>query len=312
MGTHNQCLILGSSGQVGKALHKVLGEYAMAKTKDNLDISDGVAVGELLDYLRPDVVVNAASYTNAVTAEANQDDAWRPNTLGADNVAKACALRNIPLIYISCDQVFGADDKRRKTYTEEDATGPTSYMGTTKLGGETAILRIASIIENAKMAKWPFWIIRTSCVFEEPWRNSRNDIFQMMQLTRLRGKMTPLPLPLDVTRSPTYAPHLAQALAWLTQHHDEVQTGIYHVANSGRPATMVDIGFHLSIETQSRFRAEATNRDEYVKHLGCSSGVMPRYTALNTTKFSDICPYEFPTWQEALEEYVAAYAKYEK
>ena len=59
---------------------------------------------------------------------------------GAGNVARACARAGARMIHISTDYVFsGAFDGAPRPYEIDDATGPLSVYGKTKLAGELAV-----------------------------------------------------------------------------------------------------------------------------------------------------------------------------
>ena len=64
--------------------------------------------------LRPDLVINAAAYTDVDGCESDRDTAFNVNAYGARNVAIACSESGIRLIHISSDYVF--DGKKTEPY----------------------------------------------------------------------------------------------------------------------------------------------------------------------------------------------------
>lgn len=86
---------------------------------------------------QPDLVVNAAAYTQVERAEDEPEPAMAVNGAGAGNVAAACAEWGCRLIHLSTDYVF--DGRRSRPYREEDATAPLNVYGRSKLEGERAV-----------------------------------------------------------------------------------------------------------------------------------------------------------------------------
>jgi dTDP-4-dehydrorhamnose reductase len=115
-----------------------------------------------------------------------------------------------------------------------------------------------------------------------------------------------LSLPNDVFRSPTYAPHLATALVWMLKHHKEMVSGIYNVVNTGSPS-LFEIGSNLSMSSKSGINITIADRDTYAKTHGREPSSMPKYTALDGSKFGDISPIKLPSWQEAIDEFASAW-----
>ncbi|HMQ33253.1 MAG TPA: sugar nucleotide-binding protein [Chloroflexaceae bacterium] len=95
-----------------------------------LDVRDPLAVEELVEQLRPDVVIHTAFVQSgpalmAVTAE------------GAGHVARAAALAGARLIHISSDVIF--DGEREGAYTEADPPAPISDYGRAKARAEALV-----------------------------------------------------------------------------------------------------------------------------------------------------------------------------
>ncbi|WP_347238076.1 sugar nucleotide-binding protein, partial [Dietzia sp. DQ11-38-2] len=63
---------------------------AHAPGRDELDITDPASIAAALDRHDPEVVVNAAAYTNVDEAETDEAGARAINTDGAESLAAAC------------------------------------------------------------------------------------------------------------------------------------------------------------------------------------------------------------------------------
>ena len=82
------------------------------------DITNIGAFDTLCKKEYPDVVIHCAAVTAVDNCEANQEIAWKVNTLGSLNVASVCNRHNIRLIALSTDYVF--DGFKDRPYNEFD------------------------------------------------------------------------------------------------------------------------------------------------------------------------------------------------
>ncbi len=171
-------LISGAKGQVGSELLK----EAHARYYDvygfgsrELDITDLELLMHKLEQVQPDVVINAAAYTAVDKAEEETERAYAVNTLGSENLAKACRQYDIPLLHISTDYVFNGE--KDSPYTEDDSPDPTGVYGASKLQGDQKIEQL-----------WPKHIIlRVSWVFGE---QGNNFVKTMLRLAAQRDELS--------------------------------------------------------------------------------------------------------------------------
>ena len=82
----------------------------------------------------PDVVINAAAYTDTAGCERDPDLAYRANALGVQSLALACAAAGAALLHISTNEVF--DGRQTTPYRELDAANPLNTYARSKLAGE--------------------------------------------------------------------------------------------------------------------------------------------------------------------------------
>src|SRR5262245_50410415 len=128
-------LIAGAGGQLGRALQTVLaGHEITALTHARLDITRFKDPREAVAAHRPDVVINAAAYTDVDGAESDQAGAYRLNAVAPRNLSIASFELGIPLVQVSTDYVF--DGQGDRPYHEFDRTNPLSIYGKSKLAGE--------------------------------------------------------------------------------------------------------------------------------------------------------------------------------
>jgi dTDP-4-dehydrorhamnose reductase len=176
------------------------------------DITDPVAISRAIEFARPDVVVNAAGFTNVDACETQQELAFRANAEGPRTVALACKRLGISMMHISTDYVF--DGKKTNPYVEEDEPRPLSVYGKSKLQGEREVQRYLD----------QSWIVRICSVFG-PYRGN------FVSLVVDRGqKGEPLRIVEGLLFAPTYT---FDAAAGIEQILMRGSHGIYHLTNQG-------------------------------------------------------------------------------
>jgi dTDP-4-dehydrorhamnose reductase len=216
-------LITGAGGQLGRALAAAAtasGHDVTAFGHTDLDVA-GPGVAEAVARVAPDVVLNAAAYTDVDGAARDTALAFAVNETGVRNLARAARLAGARLVTYSTDYVF--DGGAGRPYTEGDGPAPVQAYGRSKLAGE-----IAATEEHPHGT----WIVRTCWVFSA---GGRNFVPTILRLARERAAIDVVA---DQIGSPTYAPDLAAAsLDLITQ----TATGLVHLVGGGSPASRLDL-----------------------------------------------------------------------
>ncbi len=202
-------LILGADGMLGSDLCQVFPD-AIPFTHSDLDITNREDVIRFIREITPDVVINAAAYTNVDGCEDERELAFQVNGEAPGYIAEACSYIGATLVHFSTDYVF---DGSKKEYVESDATNPINAYGESKLLGEQEIVRHMD----------DYRIIRISWLFG---MNGRNFVDTML---RLSGEMDTVKVVNDQFGKPTYTADLARK----TQEIIDLEHGIYHVTNDG-------------------------------------------------------------------------------
>ena len=131
-------LITGAQGQLGHALQQALsGEDLILKDLPEFDLTQPDSESQIM-AARPSVILHVGAYTNVDGAEREPDRAMLVNAQGTTMVARAAAMLNARLIYLSTDYVF--DGTQTTPYREEDIPNPINAYGQSKHEGEIAAL----------------------------------------------------------------------------------------------------------------------------------------------------------------------------
>jgi dTDP-4-dehydrorhamnose reductase len=136
-------LILGANSLLGRALVQLLHSQSVefhALGAQELDLLRKMDVIKAINAVRPDLVLNVATYSNLEKAEFDADAAREcdiVNTQGVSILAEVCRHLEIPLLHHSSSFVF--DGQKVHPYGEDDLTNPVSRYGMSKWYGERAI-----------------------------------------------------------------------------------------------------------------------------------------------------------------------------
>lgn len=209
-------LITGRNGTLGQAFMKICDSRAIpyvALSRQQLDISDEVAIQQAISTYKPWAVINAAGYVRVDEAELHNNECFAANATGPGLLASACRQHGIRLLTFSSDLVF--DGNKKTPYYEGDPVNPLNVYGASKAEGEQQI----------RSAEASSLIIRTSAFFG-PW-DQYNFVYNVLQ--SLKNDET-LYIPGDVMVSPTYVPDLADTALDLFIDEEE---GIWHISNEG-------------------------------------------------------------------------------
>ena len=218
-------LLLGKNGQVGWELQRSLqplGEViALDRNSEPLcgDLLQPAQLAQTVRALAPDVIVNAAAYTAVDKAESDAQAARTINAESAGVLAREAKACGAWLVHFSTDYVFNGGGTT--PWREDDATGPLSVYGQTKLEGEQLIA--------ASGAK--HLVLRTSWVYAA---RGGNFAKTMLRLAQEREKLAVID---DQWGAPTGAELLADvtahALRTVLAGGQDDASGIYHLVASG-------------------------------------------------------------------------------
>jgi dTDP-4-dehydrorhamnose reductase len=135
-------LIIGATGLLGADLARYFGEKyeRVAVGSADLDIRHKTAVADFIRQVKPDIVLNAAAWTDVDACQKDIQKAFAINADGAGNIAAGCREAGARLIHYSTDYVF--DGRKETPYVEDDPTEAVNVYGQSKIEGERAVLKI--------------------------------------------------------------------------------------------------------------------------------------------------------------------------
>ncbi len=213
-------LLTGVNGQVGWELQRTLATLGtvFAPRRDELNLADGHTIRDMVQRIRPQLIVNPAAYTAVDKAESDTETARAINAIAPAILAEEAKKIHASLLHFSTDYVF--DGSKAGSWHETDATAPLGVYGATKLEGEQAIA--AQGIS--------YIILRTSWVYS---LRGNNFLLTMQRLFRERNALN---IVNDQFGAPTWSRMIAEASAQIITQKpfsDPNLSGIYHLTCGG-------------------------------------------------------------------------------
>ena len=208
-------VLIGYRGQLGSALLESLGgqRAVLALDYPEIDMTRPAIIEQVCDF-QPQVVINAAAWTDVDGAEEKQDACYAVNVLGVKHLAAACQRSGAALLHVSTNEVFPGQPGR--FYREWDATG--AHSGVYARSKEAAEKVVTTMLAGR------FYLARTAWLYNN---GGNNFITKILAGAEKHGALRVVA---DEVGSPTYAPDLAAAMVQLI---DSGHFGIYHLTNSG-------------------------------------------------------------------------------
>jgi len=276
--------VVGARGQLGAALvHECAPGYEIATfTHAELDISDETAVIAAMARAKPDVILNAAAFTNVDAAEDRPIEALNSNAFGVRVLARAASAHDATLVHYSTDFVF--DGKAAVPYVETDRPNPQSVYAASKLLGEW-------FARDAPRA----YVLRVEGIFGTtpgggPAKGSAAGI-----LNALRAGGTAKVF-VDRTITPSYVADVARATRQLLEI--SAPTGLYHCVNAG-----VTTWLEFAEEMARLLGIDARLTPVHLADMNLRA-TRPVYCALSNAKLRAL-GIEMPSWQDALARYLS-------
>ena len=289
-------LITGSNGQLGNELQKIVSTgkaeigavseeiknaEVFAMDVDTLDITNLEQVKKVLNEVKPDVVINCAAATNVDGCEANQDLAFKINSLGPRNLAMVAEELGAKIVQVSTDYVFsGVGEAPLK---ECDLVAPVSVYGKTKLLGEEFVRDFST----------KYYIVRTAWLYGYV---GHNFVYTMMKLGKDRDTLNVVN---DQLGNPTHANDLAYHIFKLIQTEEY---GVYHCTGKGE-CSWYNFASEIMKLSGRNCTVNPCTSEEY-KSMYPNSADRPAYSSLDNMMLRCTIGDEMRDWKDALKTFM--------
>ena len=276
-------LVVGSNGQLGSDCMSVLGKAGAVQGTDvpEIDISDNLQSADVLNRLRPEIIVNCAAYT-AVDACESDPACWKINADGPRFLAQWALENGAFLVHVSTDYVFDGEKPLFSAYTEADEPSPVSEYGKSKLAGEQAVLE-----SGADAA-----ILRTAWLYGA---NGKNFLKTMLRMA-LQNQEREIRVVNDQFGSPTWSHTLARQIAAVVESR---ATGIFHATSEGH-CSWYDLADSFLKQMGVPFQMAPCTSAEYP-----TPARRPQNSILENVHLKKADLNVFSDWRDELEMFVA-------
>lgn len=283
-------VLFGKHGQLGSELHNSLQSlgHVFAYDWPEVDLLAPASIKRLIIALHPDIVINAAAYTNVDKAELEAENARLINAEAPSLMAEVCRTLGAAFFHYSSDYVF--DGKKGTPYIEEDISNPLNVYGKTKLEGDRAVLAAGGTSLILRTA----WVYGTS---------KDNFVYRVLRWAHCQSEIRIVE---DQVSNPTWARALANIttrllkkagpnpVAWLDNHR-----GLYHIAGWGFTSRLdwakAILRYDPEVNLQVVQKVLPAKTAEFP-----TAALRPLYSALNCNKFEKTFALRLPNWKSAL------------
>jgi dTDP-4-dehydrorhamnose reductase len=226
-------LVFGKDGQLGKAFKTIFDKSTLGELhriqyvgRTECDLSNLDAISELLNRIKPDLLINAAAYTAVDKAESEVDLAYAINARAPEVMAMYAKRHGATLLHYSTDYVF--DGNKKTPYIESDVRNPLGIYGKSKAAGEEAIEKAFTNLPANSSAQYA--ILRTSWVYGD----GGNFIRTILRLAKEHETLKVIADQYGVPTSATWLAEVSLALVLNEQHQlRPFPSGIYHAVPQG-------------------------------------------------------------------------------
>lgn len=260
--------------------------------RPDLDLENPAGFRGVIDAITPDLVINAAAFTEVDRQENEVEKAFRINAEAPAELARLTRLAGIPIIQISTDYVYEGISSR--PYVETDLANPRTVYGRSKLAGEMAV----------RAGNPDHLVVRTAWVMS-PY--GQNFVKTMLKLAHTRRV---LKVVADQFGSPTLAHDVADGLIAATIYR--VREGrfpgaLYHLAGRGRTC-WAELAQHV-MDT-SRAVGGPWSTIEHIPGIEWPANAMrPKNSELNSDAFLRDFALQPGDWRERIQALVIELVK---
>ncbi len=288
-------LISGSNGLLGQKLVELLlsakdiqviatarGENRLPFTEgydyQSMDITSREQVHNVVENVKPNVIIHTAAMTNVDQCESEKDACWSQNVSSVEYLIEACSKINCFLLHVSTDFIF---DGKSGPYKEDAEANPISFYGWSKYAAEKQVT-------NSNI-RWG--IARTVLVYGIAHDMSRTNIILWVKKSLEDGKN--IKVVTDQWRTPTLAEDLAKGCALIAEQEAE---GIFNI--SGKDFLTP---YEMAIMTADYFKLDKSLISQADSTTFSQPAKRPARTGFDLSKSQQVLGYEPVSFTEGIE-----------
>ncbi|NIJ55868.1 SDR family oxidoreductase [Dyadobacter arcticus] len=242
-----------------------------------MDITNPYQVEEVIQSVRPDVLIHTAAMTNVDQCEIEKEGCWKLNVTAVENLIAACKKYHVFLQHLSTDFIF---DGTSGPYAEEDLPNPISFYGWSKYAAEKAVMH--SGIDWA--------ITRTVLVYGIAHDMSRSNI--ILWVKKSLEETRSIKVVTDQFRTPTLAEDLAMGCFLIA---DQRAKGIFHI--SGKDFLTP---YEMAVMTANYFELNVTLISPTDASSFTQPARRPPRTGFDLSKSKQVLGYEPRSFEEGI------------
>jgi dTDP-4-dehydrorhamnose reductase len=221
-------LVLGSNGLLGQNLvQRFLGKanLTLVSMEDSsyipglpvsyfrIDLTNRGQVKDIINKVKPEIILNAAAYTNVDQCEENREQCWNSNVKAVEHLIECASYLKPILVHFSTDYVF---DGNNAPYSEADLPNPRGNYARSKMASENIV----------RTSELEYLLIRTQVLYGYGHLLRPNFVTWLASELRKGNRVR---IVTDQIGNPTYVADLAEAVQRLL---DGECYGLYHVSGS--------------------------------------------------------------------------------
>ena len=286
-------LLTGKNGQVGSELNKILtlfGEVT-ATGRDEMDLSDPNQIRQIMNQVKPELIINAGAYTAVDKAESEPDLAKAINSIAPKILAEEAMNQSALLIHYSTDYTYSGEMTKRP-YLESDSPSPKSVYGITKLEGDRAIKQSGA----------------SHLIFKTGWVYSKNGSSFLSKILQLAKERDELRVVNDQIGTPTWCRSISDVTGKIIKQIIEKKEGSLAQISPGISGV-----YHMTCRGKTNWyefaRAilELTRPEKVPNLLAISTkeyptpAARPLYSVLSNVKLKKSFGVALPHWEDALK-----------
>jgi len=290
-------LLFGKNGQVGKELQTSLNKnfelVSLSKNSINhcgdFENIDGII--KTIRNINPDIIINAAAFTQVDKAETEIRKNYKINHLTPSAIATELGGTKKLLIHYSSDYIFSGTGTL--PWKESDDKNPLNEYGKAKLLGETEI----------KKSSCKFIILRPSWIYSS---NKNNFLSTIVKLANEKKYLDVIDDQIGVPTSSSFVSKIT--LKFIDRYTNDLKSDkfinqCYNIVPDGEASW-----FNIAVEILKQLNKNNIKTNLNIKNIRrvksinyMQSATRPYNSRLNTMKVKKLLLEDFPKWEDDVE-----------